>query len=144
MSKNYTITSIKETIKNMLLEDAEITEILLNGEENTYKNVKELFGKVIFDYFSEQEIYTMTRSYIHFDVDKEALRKQFRVCISVKTHKDAIYHDDINSLDYLVNKIITCLVNTFGEDIKHKEEGILNKFVVRKDNFAERCIVFFL
>ena len=149
MSKKYTITNIKETIKNMLLEDAEITKILLNGDENTYKNVKGLFNRYIFDYFNEAGFNTLTSSYIYFDVSKDAPRNQFRVCISVETHKNAIHrsNDNTNYLDLLTDKIIASLVNTFGEDIKHKdkiEDGISNQFIVRKDNFAERAIVFFL
>ena len=154
MSKEYTITSIKETIKNMLLEDAEITKILLQHKDNTYKNVKELFGKYIFDYHRNSDTDTMHEcaSYIDFDVDRNAYRHKFTIVLSVKMHKDVIHRNDdnINYLDLLTEKIVAKIEETFGENIvcrSYKEdvtERVLNQVIDRKDNFAERDIVFFL
>lgn len=151
MSKEYTIKSIKETIKNMLLENGHITKILLSPEDNTYKNVSELFGKVIFDYFSsEAETYGMTMSYIDFDVSENVCRNKFIVRMSVKMHKDIIHRgsNDANYLDLLTGEIIDEIITTFGEDIKRRrvncsvEESISNYAVSRKDKFAERQIEF--
>lgn len=41
------ITTTKQTIKEMILKDSEITKILLKGKENNYENVKGLVGRKI-------------------------------------------------------------------------------------------------
>lgn len=154
MSKEYTIKSIKETIKNMLLEDAEITKILLNGEDNTYKNVKELFGKYIFDYHRNSDIEYMhdCASYIDFDVNRNAYRHKFTIVLSVKMHKNVIHrnNDNVNYLDLLTEKIVAKIEKTFGENLVSRSykddvtDRVSNQVIDRKDNFAERGIVFFL
>ena len=154
MSKKYTITNIKETIKNMLLEDAEITKILLNGDENTYKNVKELFNKVIFDYHRNREVEysTISTPYIEFDVDENAFNHKYCVVMNIKMHKDIIHreNDSVNYLDLLADKVISNIETTFGEDIKNRRykdtlsERVSNQVVTSKSHYAERAIVFFL
>lgn len=154
MSKEYTITNIKETIKNMLLEDAEITKILLCGKDNTYKNVNKLFNENIFDYQRNREMEYMVgcEPYIEFDVDKNAFKHKYCVVMNVKMHKDIIHkhNDSTNYLDLLTEKIIADIEINFGEDIKERKykdnlsERISNQAGMRNDSFAERHIVFFL
>lgn len=154
MSKEYTITSIKEAIKNMLLDDAEITKILLNGQDNTYKNIKNLFDLIIFDYHRNRDVEYTTdcTPYIEFDVDENVFTHKYCICINVKMHKDIIHkqNDDINYLDLLTENIISGIEKTFGEDIKERKykdtlsERISNQFVMKNGHFAERHVVFFL
>lgn len=158
MNKEYTITSIKETIKNMLLEDAEVTKILLHGKDNTYKNVKELFNFNIFDYPRNRDLDNCTSctTYIDFEVSKNHSRHM--AFIVIKMHKDIIYrnnhperkpkepyhtdNDGINYLDLLAERIVTNITDLFGDDVKGS--NISNKVVSRIDNFAERVITFLL
>ena len=49
-TKKNSVTFMKQAIKEMILQDSEVTKILLGNEENNYKNVKELLGKNIYDY----------------------------------------------------------------------------------------------
>ena len=43
-TKKNSVTFMKQAIKEMILQDSEVTKILLGNEENNYKNVKELLG----------------------------------------------------------------------------------------------------
>lgn len=52
ITKKNSVTFMKQTIKEMILQDSEVTKILLGNEENNYKNVKELLGKNIYDYLA--------------------------------------------------------------------------------------------
>ena len=47
-TKKNSVTFMKQAIKEMILQDSEVTKILLGNEENNYKNVKELLGKNIY------------------------------------------------------------------------------------------------
>ena len=44
------IVETKQKIKEMILQDTEITKILLGAKENNYKNVKDLVRNNIFNY----------------------------------------------------------------------------------------------
>ena len=52
-TKKNSVTFMKQAIKEMILQDSEVTKILLGNEENNYKNVKELLGKNIYDYLTD-------------------------------------------------------------------------------------------
>lgn len=108
-TRKNTITSTKQAIKDMLLQDSEITKILLGNKENNYKNVKELLGKNIYDHlisFSRLE----DNTYIFYNTD---LRQKFKyedtnaVSVSIIITSTVINYDENynNHIDLLSERI---------------------------------------
>lgn len=142
INKEYTIPAIKKMIKNILLNDKEITDILIGSDVEVYKSGQDLFGCVIYDYLNNDNQCVKRR--IEYDINENRFyTNKYQVLISVKMSHDFIHKDksDINYLDLLADKIISNLVSEFGEGIK---ERLINQFVMAAGEINRRDIIIYL
>lgn len=106
-TKKNSVTFMKQAIKEMILQDSEVTKILLGNEENNYKNVKELLGKNIYDYLADfSRIKNST--YILYDVDLiQRHEDENVVCVSILITSTVANHDENynNYIDLLSERI---------------------------------------
>lgn len=63
------IVGIKQKIKEMILQDTEVTKILLGTKENNYKNVKDLVGNNVFNYIKNDSCCNKSGFYICYEAD---------------------------------------------------------------------------
>lgn len=66
-TRKNTITSTKQAIKDMLLQDSEIIKILNDKSDKEYKDANDLLGKVIFNHLN-YDITTETSIRISYEV----------------------------------------------------------------------------
>lgn len=115
-TKKNSVTFMKQTIKEMLLQDSEVTKILLGNEENNYKNVKELLGKNIYDYLADfSRIKNST--YILYDAD---LRQKFKYEDTNAVSMSIIITSTVINYDENYNNHIDLLSERISNDIFDK------------------------
>lgn len=113
-TRKNTITSIKQTIKEMILQDSEVTKILLGNEENNYKNVRELLGKNIYDYLADFSR-VKNSTYILYDANLiQRYEDENVVCVSIIITSTVATHDE----NY--NNYIDLLSEHISDDIFEK------------------------
>lgn len=113
-TKKNSVTFMKQTIKEMILQDSEVTKVLLGNEENNYKNVKELLGKNIYDYLADfSRIKNST--YILYDANLiQRHEDENVVCVSIIITSTVANHDE----NY--NSYIDLLSEHISDDIFEK------------------------
>lgn len=116
-TKKNSVTFMKQTIKEMILQDSEVTKVLLGNEENNYKNVKELLGKNIYDYLADfSRIKNST--YILYDANLiQRHEDENVVCVSIIITSTVANHDE----NY--NSYIDLLSERISDDIFGKWDG---------------------
>ena len=63
------IVGVKQKIKEMILQDTEITKILLGTKENNYKNVKDLVKNNVFNYIRNDNCCNKSGFHICYEAD---------------------------------------------------------------------------
>lgn len=141
-TRKNTITSMKQAIKEMILQDSEVTRILLGNEENNYKNAKELLGKNIYDHLTSFSR-LKDNTYIFYNTD---LRQKFKyedtnaVSVSIIITSTVINYDENynNHIDLLSERISNDIFDKW--DSNHIQN--YSNSAITYDGFLARNISF--
>lgn len=141
-TKKNSVTFMKQTIKEMILQDSEVTRILLGNEENNYKNAKELLGKNIYDHLTDFSR-TKNSTYIFYNTD---LRQKFKyedtnaVSVSIIITSTVINYDENynNHIDLLSERISNDIFDKW--DSNHIQN--YSNSAITYDGFLARNISF--
>ena len=139
-TKKNSVTFMKQAIKEMILQDSEVTKVLLGNEENNYKNVKELLGKNIYDHFAS---FSKLRNgtYILYDVNLiQRCEDENTVCVNI------IITSTFSNYDENYNSYIDLLSERISDDVFDKwDSNHIQNYYNRAnmyDGFTSRNISF--
>lgn len=141
-TRKNTITSTKQAIKDMLLQDSEIIKILNDKSDKEYKDANDLLGKVIFNHLN-YDITTETSIRISYEVKYLPNHDNLEEMMTVATI--AIMQIGTNFIDENYNMYTDILSEKILDDVIKKFSPIMySNMPIESRSIGGRIIEFAL
>lgn len=141
-TRKNTITSTKQAIKDMLLQDSEIIKIVNDKSDKEYKDANDLLGKVIFNHLN-YDITTETSIRISYEVKYLPNHDNLEEMMTVATI--AIMQIGTNFIDENYNMYTDILSEKILDDVIKRFSPIMyNNMPIESRSIGGRIIEFAL